>query len=65
MAPLDALAFAVEPDLGTKAEAASLNARYGDRDAKSVIAVAAEELFRDRIECRIDGEAALLGGDLG
>ena len=49
MAPLDALAIAVEPDSGSDAEAASLNARYGDRDAKSIIAVAAAELFQDRI----------------
>jgi phosphoadenosine phosphosulfate reductase len=49
MAPLDALALAVEPDVGIAAEAASLNARYGDRDAKAVIEVAAEELFHDRI----------------
>jgi phosphoadenosine phosphosulfate reductase len=49
MAPLDALALAVEPDVGTRAEAASLNALYGDRDAKAIIAIAARELFQDRI----------------
>ena len=49
MAPLDALAIAVAPEGGTDAEAALLNARYGDRDARSVIEAAVGELFEDRI----------------
>ena len=49
MAPLDALAVAVAPEAGTDAEAALLNAQYGDRDAKTVIEVAVRDLFADRI----------------
>jgi phosphoadenosine phosphosulfate reductase len=45
MALLDAVALAVDPDHGVRAEAAALNARYGDLDAAEVIALAAEELF--------------------
>lgn len=45
MAPLDALAVAVEPESGADAEAALLNARYADRDATAVIEVAVRELF--------------------
>lgn len=49
MAPLDALAVAVDPESGTEAEAAVLNARFGDRDARTIIEAAATELFADRI----------------
>ena len=49
MAPLDVLAVAVAPESGADAEAALLNARYGDRDATAVIEVAVRELFEDRI----------------
>lgn len=45
MALLDAVAVAVDPDNGTRAEASALNARYGERDAADVIALAAGELF--------------------
>ncbi len=34
MAPLDALALAVDPEAGAEAEAVALNARYGERDAQ-------------------------------
>jgi len=49
MAPLDALALAVDSDSDTRAEAASLNALYGERDAKAIISVAVRDLFADRI----------------
>src|SRR4051794_12606328 len=49
MAPLDALALAIEPDKGTRAEAAALNARYGDLEARDVVALALDELFPGRI----------------
>jgi phosphoadenosine phosphosulfate reductase len=49
MAPLDALALAIEPDDGAAAEAAALNARYGELDAREAVALAVEELFPDRI----------------
>jgi phosphoadenosine phosphosulfate reductase len=49
MAPLDALAFAADPDNDTRAEAADLNARYGDLDAKAAIALGIDELFHGRI----------------
>jgi phosphoadenosine phosphosulfate reductase len=45
MAMLDAVALAVDPDNGVRAEASALNARYGALDASEVIALAAEELF--------------------
>jgi len=49
MAPLDALAYAVDPENGVDAEAAALNARYGDLDAHDAIAIAVESLFPGRI----------------
>jgi phosphoadenosine phosphosulfate reductase len=49
MAPLDALAYAVEPEDGARAEAAALIARYGNLDAHDAIAVAVEALFPDRV----------------
>jgi phosphoadenosine phosphosulfate reductase len=49
MAPLDALAVAVEPAPGTIAETALLNAQYGRRDARSLLELAIEELFPGRI----------------
>jgi phosphoadenosine phosphosulfate reductase len=49
MAPLDSLALAVPADAGVADEARSLNARYADRDAREIVAVAANEVFRDRI----------------
>jgi phosphoadenosine phosphosulfate reductase len=49
MAPLDALAMAEAPESGTWSEAASLNARYGDLDARAVIALSVDELFNGRI----------------
>lgn len=62
MAPLDALAVAVEATDGTDAEAASLNARYGSRDARGIIEVAAHELFDHRIALvsSFGAEAAVL-----
>ena len=45
MALLDAVAISVDPDNGIRAEAATLNARYGELDATEVVAVAVEELF--------------------
>jgi phosphoadenosine phosphosulfate reductase len=49
MARLDALALAVDPENGARAETAALNARYGDLDARRLIALALDELFPDRI----------------
>jgi phosphoadenosine phosphosulfate reductase len=49
MAPLDALALAVEPVAGVADEAASLNARYGTLDARAAIEVAVDELFPGRL----------------
>jgi phosphoadenosine phosphosulfate reductase len=49
MAPLDALAYAVDPENGVRAEASALNARYGDLDAHDAIAVAVESLFPGRV----------------
>jgi phosphoadenosine phosphosulfate reductase len=49
MAPLDALAVAVEPEAGTDAEAVLLNARYAGRDATAVVEAAVRELFPGRI----------------
>jgi phosphoadenosine phosphosulfate reductase len=49
MAPLDALAIAIDPDSDTRAEVASLNALYGNRDAKAIITTAVRDLFADRI----------------
>ena len=48
MAPLDALALAA-PDAGIAEETRELNARYGERDARDVIAIAAADLFPERI----------------
>ena len=45
MALLDAVAISVDPDNGVRAEAATLNARFGDLDAAEVVALAAEQLF--------------------
>jgi phosphoadenosine phosphosulfate reductase len=49
MAPLDALAFAVDPDAGTRAEAMALNARYDRLDARAALEVSLDELFHGRI----------------
>jgi phosphoadenosine phosphosulfate reductase len=49
MAPLDALAIAAEPQLATRSEAASLNARYGHLDATAAIRLSVEDLFPGRI----------------
>jgi phosphoadenosine phosphosulfate reductase len=49
MVPLDALAYAAEPELGVRSEAAILNDRYGTLDAAAVIRLSLEELFPDRI----------------
>jgi len=49
MAPLDALALAVDPDEDTRAQALALNGLYGERDPKAVIAAAAGDLFAGRI----------------
>jgi phosphoadenosine phosphosulfate reductase len=49
MAPLDALAVAVEPTAGSIAETALLNAQYGRRDARSLLKLAIEEIFLGRI----------------
>lgn len=62
MAPLDALALAVDAPDGIVAEAAGLNARYGGRDARAIIEVAAHELFDHRIALvsSFGAEAAVL-----
>jgi phosphoadenosine phosphosulfate reductase len=49
MAHLDAVALAVDPDNGSRAEAAALSARYRDLDAREVISVALDEIFPERI----------------
>jgi phosphoadenosine phosphosulfate reductase len=49
MAPLDALALALDPDDATRAEVAALNARYGRLDARDIVAAATEEIFPGRI----------------
>ncbi len=49
MALLDAVALSVDPDGGTGAEAAALNARYGGRDASGAIALAVNDLFPGRV----------------
>lgn len=49
MAPLDALAVAVEPEHGLAADAAILNARFGGAGASDAIRIAATELFPGRI----------------
>lgn len=49
MAPLDALAVAVAPEGAADAQAALLNAQYGGRDAKTVVAAAVTDLFSGRI----------------
>jgi phosphoadenosine phosphosulfate reductase len=49
MALLDGLALAVDPDNGIRAEAAALNARYGDLDAKAAVALAVDDLYPERI----------------
>lgn len=45
MALLDAVALAVDPDNGPRAEASALSARFGDLDAADIVALAADELF--------------------
>jgi phosphoadenosine phosphosulfate reductase len=49
MATLDAFAVAAEPESGTRAEAAALNAAYGTLGGTAAIAVAVDELFAGRI----------------
>jgi len=49
MAPLDPLTIALEPEVGTRSEAAMLNARYGALDAREVIRLSVEDLFPERI----------------
>jgi phosphoadenosine phosphosulfate reductase len=49
MAPLDALAFAVEPDFLARSKVDSLNERYSDLDAAAAIRVSIEELFHENI----------------
>ncbi len=49
MAPLDALALAVDPVGDVRSEAAALNARYGARDTEALVALAVEDLFPGRI----------------
>ncbi|MEX0853937.1 MAG: phosphoadenylyl-sulfate reductase [Bauldia sp.] len=49
MAPLDALALAVDPQNGSAAEAAALNARYAGLDARSLVALVVDELYPQRI----------------
>jgi phosphoadenosine phosphosulfate reductase len=49
MAPLDALAVAVEPVADSLAETALLNAQYGRRDARAILKLAIEEIFPGRI----------------
>lgn len=49
MALRDATALAVDPDDDIEAEADALNARYGALDARSVIALAAGQLYAGRV----------------
>jgi phosphoadenosine phosphosulfate reductase len=49
MAPLDAVALAIDPDGGTQAEAAALNARYEGLDAREAIALAVDELYPGKV----------------
>jgi phosphoadenosine phosphosulfate reductase len=62
MALLDAVALAVDPEDGTRAEAAALNARYADRQAGEIVALAVNELFPGRIALvsSFGGESAVL-----
>jgi phosphoadenosine phosphosulfate reductase len=60
--PLDALALAADPADDVRARAATYNALYGERDAESVIRIAAEDLFPGRIALvsSFGGESAVL-----
>ncbi len=49
MALLEAVARAVDPEAGAEAEAVALNARYGERDAQGVIALALNDLFPGKV----------------
>ncbi len=49
MALLDAVALAVDPEDGARAEAIALNARYGDLAARDAIALAVGDLYRRRV----------------
>ncbi len=49
MAALEALALALDPENGTRAEAALLNARFGERDAVLLVRLAVKELFPGRV----------------
>jgi phosphoadenosine phosphosulfate reductase len=49
MVPLDALAYAAEPELDSQSEAQRLNARYGHLDAAGAIRLGVDELFAGRI----------------
>jgi phosphoadenosine phosphosulfate reductase len=60
--PLDALALAVDPADDVRAKAAAFNALYGDRDAETLVRLAAEDLFPGRIALvsSFGGESAVL-----
>ncbi|WP_421726417.1 phosphoadenylyl-sulfate reductase [Bauldia sp.] len=49
MAPLDAIALAVDPDNGVRAESAALNARYPDLTAHAAVELGVRELFPGKI----------------
>jgi phosphoadenosine phosphosulfate reductase len=49
MVPLEAVALSHDPELGIAAEAATLNARYGQLDAHEAIALTAGELFPGKV----------------
>ncbi|MCP4380930.1 MAG: phosphoadenylyl-sulfate reductase [Hyphomicrobiales bacterium] len=49
MAPLDAIALAVDPENGIRAETAALNARYGDFGARAAVELGVRELFPGKV----------------
>lgn len=49
MAPRDAIVLAIDPDNGVRAEAAALNARHGDLDARDAVELAIGELFPGKV----------------
>ena len=49
MAPRDAIALAIDPDNGVRAEAAALNARHGDLEASAAVELAVTELFPGKV----------------
>lgn len=49
MARHDAIALAIDPDNGVRAEAAALNARHGELDAHAAVELAVGELFPGKV----------------